>query len=896
MRYLLLINNIKILLFLAGFSSYPQTIILKGEVTDSLQNPLYGVNLLAVSDGVKQDASFAITDSRGGYRLKLRQNQHYTISLSHMGFKPKTTLVTTTDQNITINFKLLQYLNPLDEVILVHKIPVIIKKDTIVYDVSHFATGKERKLREILKKLPGVEVDNQGIVSVNGRKITKVLVEDDLFFTGNSKLAVNNIPADAVDKVEVLGNYNSVAMLNGLQDSDEMALNIKLKLDKKKFAFGDIEVGGGVKSRYVVHPSLFFYSPKTSLNFIADLSNHGDKNFTVRDYLEYEGGFGKLFDSPESYFSLLSSDFARYLNNEDYTDNTNRFGALSVRQSVSGSTDISAYVISSDFDTETFSNSLNLFQNTTIPLTEERNIGNSWNNFFSIGKIAVTHSPSLKENIAYEGFLKLSTNNSDGLITSLTTNRTNDISTLTNIKLLDVRQNVNYTRKWSEEHTINLEANYNLHNNKPIREWITNMQILQGLIPLKDDNTYNIIQTKKSNLNNFNATLKDYWELNNYNHIYTSLSVSTSMSEFFNKDVQHLSDGSINNFNSVGFGNDTMLQFYDVYTGIEYKFQVGKITFKPSLFYHKYLWRINQFNQTNTFHKSLFSPQFDTKIEFSNSEKLNFKYSLNARFPKVNQLANNFVLSSFNSVYKGNENLENQLYHKALLSYFKFNLLKGLSLNLSAHFIRRIETIRINSKLYGIESFNTPTMSTSPENNWIFNGGITKNFKRIKYKINGRYAHNDFYQLLSSNAYLNTSKSISSTMGIETKFDNYPNVELNYTKDLSNYKGNMFDNNFENDRLEIDFEYNFLKYTSLKAEYVLDNYKNINNRITNTFETTNMSLFHQKEDSPWSFELNATNLFDVRFKQKNTFNTFLITDNKTFILPRIIMFKLMYNF
>jgi len=65
--------------------------------------------------------------------------------------------------------------------------------------------------------------------------------------------------------------------------------------------------------------------------------------------------------------------------------------------------------------------------------------------------------------------------------------------------------------------------------------------------------------------------------------------------------------------------------------------------------------------------------------------------------------------------------------------------------------------------------------------------------------------------------------------------------------------------------------------------------------ITNTFDTANASLFYQKEDSPWGFEINATNLFDIRFRQQNSFNAFVISDSRTFILPRIIMFKLSYK-
>ncbi len=186
-------------------------------------------------------------------------------------------------------------------------------------------------------------------------------------------MAVNNIPADAVEKVEILDNYNEVAMLKGLQDSEDMAMNILLKEDKKKFVFGDMEVGGGIEDRYLLHPNLFYYSPKTNVNFIGDLNNQGIKSFSFNDYLEFEGGFGKLLSDAGSYFSLFNSDFAQYLNNQDYTDNVNQFGALNIRQSVSNSTDISGYLITSNSKTQTASNTLNAYQNIADPFTENKN-------------------------------------------------------------------------------------------------------------------------------------------------------------------------------------------------------------------------------------------------------------------------------------------------------------------------------------------------------------------------------------------------------------------------------------------------------------------------------------------------------------------------------------------
>src|SRR5690606_38788373 len=165
-----------------------------------------------------------------------------------------------------------------------------------------------------------------------------------------------------------------------------------------------------------------------------------------------------------------------------------------------------------------------------------------------------------------------------------------------------------------------------------------------------------------------NASVKDYWVLNNFNHLYTSVGINTAFNDFYTQDVQQLSNGNINNFNTAGFGNDFGYQFINTFVGLEYKFQIGIATFKPMLYYHFYTWQTKQFEAQFSNNKALLLPQFTTNIEFNNSEKINFRYQLNARFSSIDRLANNFVLSSFNSVFRGNNTLENQLYHSASLS------------------------------------------------------------------------------------------------------------------------------------------------------------------------------------------------------------------------------------
>lgn len=884
-----------LILIVAGFSAHAQQVKVSGKVTDSIQSPLAYANILAIPESDNESVRFAITEDNGNYNLGLSKNQTYTITVSFLGFTPHSTVLTTKDDDQIQNFVLHENPDQLKEVIINYTPPIVVKKDTITYDVSKFVTGEERKLRDALKKLPGVEVDRAGNVTVQGKKVTKVLVENKTFFTGDSKLAVNNIPADAVDKVEILDKYNDVAMLKGLQDSEDMAMNIKLKEDKKKFTFGDVEVGAGIKDRYLIHPNLFYYSPKTNVNFIGDLNNQGIKSFTFRDYMEFEGGFGKLLSDASSYFDLYNSDFSQYLSNQDYTANTNQFGALNIRQSINNVTDISGYVISSNSKTDTESQALNEYLSSNDPYFETRTNTNKHNNFFTIGKITLDYDPSFEEDFAFNSFVKVTNNDSHGHISTINPIQNNTITTLTDITAVNLKQNLTYSRKLSRDHTMTMEVTYNFQNDKPLTEWLTNQKILQGLIPLEDDNIYTILQTKRSRAHTLNAITKDYWVLNNFNHIYASVGVNAAFNNFFNKDEQLLSNGISNDFNSAGFGNDLSYQFLDTYIGLEYKFQIGIATFKPMLYTHFYRWNTKQFDAHYSQTKTLLLPQFTTRIEFNNSERINIKYSLNARFPGIDQLANNFILGNFNSVFKGNANLENQLYHTANLSYSKFSLFRNLNLNLNTSFHKKVEHYKSVTQLQGIEQFNTLMMFDQAEHNWNISGQFSKKINKIRYKLRGNYRYSDFYQILNEQTNLNISKSISAGVSAETFFKNYPNFEFGYTKDFNNYRSSHTVNNFENDNFFINIQYDFLRDFIFKADYSFDSYHNESNHTKNTFDTANASLFYQLENSPWGFEINATNLFDMRFKQQNSFNSFLISDRKTFILPRIVMFKVAYK-
>ena len=353
-------KSILLALFFITSISFSQSIKLEGVITDSKTVGLEMANVMAVNKTTKAMDSYAITNDKGKFILTLKPNTAYSLKISYLGMQNKELEITTSAENSIKNVILEEGGIELDGVEIVREMPVSIKGDTIVYNGDSFKTGTERKLEDLLKKLPGVEVNADGEVEVEGKKVTKLMVEGKDFFDGDTKLGVKNIPADAIDKIQVLRNYNENSILKGVENNqDNVAMNIKLKSGKKNFWFGDMTAGIGVaheESRYLINPKLFYYSPKYSINLISNFNNIGELPLTVQDYFKFTGGFRGMMQKGGSSFNVSSNDLGiSLLRNNRAKDIETQFGATNFSYNVNKAWSLSGFgIISSSLtDLET---------------------------------------------------------------------------------------------------------------------------------------------------------------------------------------------------------------------------------------------------------------------------------------------------------------------------------------------------------------------------------------------------------------------------------------------------------------------------------------------------------------------------------------------------------------
>ena len=886
----------RIYLFLLFFTivSFSQTHTITGIVSDDLNKPLESANVIAKPLQEKASLKFAIADNKGRYRLDLDKEVKYEITVSYIGFVEEVFILEADAVIATHDFKLKPTGEQLKEIVIKHEFkPIVIKKDTMTFDVKSFANGNERKMKEILEKLPGVEVDKNGGVTVQGKKVTKMLVEGKSFFGGGSKLAVENIPADALDKIEVIDNFNEVGFLKQVSDSDDLAMNVKLKANKKKFIFGDIEAGAEVGNAdngfYLAHTALFYYSTKSNVSFIGDMNNIGKRTFTFDDLMRFGGGISTFLSSRKSLTNLYL--FAN--DNTDVVQNKSQFGAFNFSHDTSSKLSISGFSIFSKVLNASQTESKNEYlQNSSIAF--ENKIQNGDNrSLLGIGNVKLDYSPSAKEKWYYNGQYQSSTNDISNTINSITNLNSSVFETINKADNTAIKQYIEWHKSFNLNHTTTFVINQSYDYNTPQTQWFTDQPFLTGLIPLQGDDSYTIEQIKKVKNNSVDALFKHYWVLDNFNHLYTNVGNNYGTSRFETSEKQLLTNGTVNDFASAGFGNFVKYQLNDAYIGLEYKFRIGKWTNKPGLYLHWYHLITDQKSAERTLSQTLFQPQWDSDYEFNKSETLNFTYKLENSFPQVNQLADQFTLQNYNLVYKGNALLQNERFHTANLRYSKMNLYRGITWNGMASFTKKVKTIRNEIQLDGINQFNTPILSDNPETNYNVNGSFSKKIYRFSLRFNTNLSWFNYFQTINNIENLNNRNNQRVGVLLKTAHKKWPGFSIGFTKGFSQFSG-LTKSNFKTDALTADADFTFLKFWTYKFSY--ENLKNTNNNNqSNFYDIANTSLRYQKKNSPFGFELLVNNIFDNKVKNDYSFSDYLISERTTFVLPRVLLFSVSYK-
>ncbi len=276
-----------------------QNISVQGVLADSTGAPLPSatVVLLEMPDSLIQ--SFTFSNPEGQFILPKVKPGQYVLQFSYLGYQnyamPLEIKPEDQDQNLG-TLRLQSQDNRLEEIsITSERIPMVIKQDTIEYNAPTFQTRPNATVEDLLKKLPGVEVEADGTIKAQGEEVKKVLVDGKEFFGDDPKIATRNLPANALDKVQVFDKLSEMAEFTGIDDGErDKTINLSLKEDRKKGYFGNLAGSYGTEERYRLKANLNRFNKTTQFSVLGNLNNINESPFTFQDYLSFAGGLSNL--------------------------------------------------------------------------------------------------------------------------------------------------------------------------------------------------------------------------------------------------------------------------------------------------------------------------------------------------------------------------------------------------------------------------------------------------------------------------------------------------------------------------------------------------------------------------------------------------------------------------
>jgi hypothetical protein len=898
------------ILFLCGVSlSYGQ-LKFEGKVVDSLKTPLELANVVAINKETLALESYGITNTEGEFKLKLQKYQTYNIQVSYVGMETLKDSLSTEDKDITKNYSL-RLENSLDEVTLNYKIPVKVQGDTLIYDADSFKNGSERKLEDIIKNLPGVEINEDGQIEVEGKVVNKLMVNGKDFFDGDTKLGTKNIPSNAVDKIQVLRNYSEVNQLSGVRNNqDNVAMNIKLKEGKENFWFGDVTLGGGASpdgGLYLLQPKLFYYSPEYTINFIGDLNNIGELALTRRDIRGFGGGFRSPSQSSGTDINLGDNGLGFLTSQNNAIEIENQLATANFSYSPQASLDLSGFVILNSSQILSRETSSVQYTNPELGIPDEdTDRSNIERSDQGLVKLSASYQPNVNNQLDYDVLGRISNDRQNQNAFSSVIGNTQQVE---EVKPFSINQSLNYYYTLNADNIFAFEAQHVIKDEDPFynarldndpdadTDAFDNTANALGLDNTMDN--YDIGQNRRIKSNQLDAKLDYYNILNSVSNLNLTLGTIISQQKFNSNLFQFLEDGEqlapTPNFNNGLAENDVIYNFSDIYLGAHYRLKTGKFTITPGFSLHAYGNKNIQFGETYEDNFFRLLPDFETRVQFKKSESLTFRYEMRNQFTDVTRLAEGIVLNSFNSIQFGEPDLQNALSHNLSLLYSSFNLFNYTNVFARLAYSNNIDQIRSLTNFESIIRTSTFFNSNFADETFSAFGRIQKTFGKIRATLNTNYNYTKINQFIQGQQSLNEGFTQTYTPALRTNFRVAPNISLSYAYSITNNNQGSRETTFTRNSPSVDFDAYIWKKLTFRTNYAYTTQKQANGQ-SQSFQTWDARLSYRKDkDSNWEYEIKATNILDIDAQVRNSANNVSVFTSQTFIQPRFVTFRFVYS-
>ena len=804
-------NKVLILILASLFSNIIFSQTLKGKIQNTLKEPISANILIKNSENKNLISEFFKTDDNGDFTVVLEEN--YTtiyFEITAMGYeKIADSIINPSKKSIyNFNYILNERVTELQEVIVSQE-KFEIEGDTVSFNPRSYKDGTERKVEDLIKKLPGMEVEENGSIKYRGKKVTSVQLEGDDLFGYNYAMGTRNISVDMVEQVQAIDNYSANPLLKGIENSEEVAINLKLKKGKLDIS-GNGNLGSGFDNNI---------DPRNDLSFNLLGISKKYKSFSSISY----NNVG-LNNSAEDYFSMSAS--LEDIQNEDFyakkiiPENIFMSNFDTQRANINNQLAVSNNLI------YRFSQKLSLkanisFLNDKITFLEDNNT------FFNTENIIYNdQSETIKKPINKQLGFKLTYNTSKvSLLEIETAIQSEKINTSNSIIQND---NTFFNTNLQTENIFwnnKLQYTYKISNNKAL-QYISNFSI--NAIP-QELNIYPISFSFNGNLQ------KSEFEKKYYSNKFVLLGNSKK-----NKYVFTLGSVFENNpFNSNLFENNSSIN-PDFINQFNYKkatlfsefgttYALENWKFQPTL-------RISSINQTykndlestnKTMQSFIVIPSLNISYSLSGNSTFKLTGSYEEKTPNEEYLFTNLIAQNNRFIRRNILDLNLQQNQNYILSYRYNNLFTAFSTNLSLIYNNNKNTYLSSIEIQDNFTISTFFQSPTTIENYSLNFGIEKyvNFLNSNIKHVSNYGINNYKNVVNQsdlrnnqsrnyNAYFFITTVFNFPINFQNKF-NYSNI--NFISDNQNSNTNIsFNNNLKmlikpNKTILFTFSYDYFK-------------------------------------------------------------------------------------
>lgn len=847
---------LSLFLMLNGWA-YSQTI--SGSIKNSNGIGIKGNILVKNPENPNLISEFVISKPEGTFSLKLQKTySKIIVEVKSFGYTSEIWEIENPqkDKNYEHNFSLSKNEKELEEIVVIGKNkPVTVKEDTVTYKASAYLDGSERKVQDLLKKLPGIDVNEKsGEIKYKGKTVSSVMLEGDDLFGQNYALGTKNINVGIVDQVQAIDNYSENPLLKGIENSDKVALNLKLKKGKTDLS-GNLNYGSGYgaknKDYYSIDANTIAINQKIKMFSNFTYNNVGTNN-TPFDYF-YSGM--KNDSKQEDFFArrlLTDPSFGTSL--EDTRSNVNNlyFGSINALYRFNYKTSLKSnlFYVNDKLFGESFSSSSYHFDSGNFTTTDESK--NTKKPELFRADLELKSNLSKKELLQYN--FRISSEN--------------------------IKSNANQIQNQTDSYNSELKSESFYFNNKlSYTNKINDTQVLQSVLVFSREDvpqtlTVNpgldfLTQTTDSFTLQKSNIAKNHWEVNNtFLGVYKNVKYSAWLGYVGESNPLQTST----NNNSADFINDFNYLSNLIFSGFNLNYKTGKWTFGTN-FSFGYLHQNIQKQNIKTEH-FVKNPSIRIRYKLTSIASIYAEASYREKMLNENNFFSNYVILSSRNIKKNIPNLQLTQNQNYSLGYSLNDLYNQFTLNFGGSYSRANKSLLSSLEIQPTFTYTLTSLQDTGNENWSFYFNTDKYIPSIqtRFKIGANYGISHFKnQVNSTELRFNTSNYFNGTFETKTAFDfpvNFGNV---FNLGYSEFKTKGTDQTYNNTNIS-NSTFITLKpikeiFFSFSADYYLPNTK----KTTEKYWFLDFTLRYTLKNIKWlDVYFFGKNLLDKKFFSQNS--------------------------